>query len=517
MASEASIATSRSAALLCPDGNAGIEDADREAKPLRFGSEETAMDPSKFSHIQWVLNVVSAIEGLDVQLLNSSSSVLMVYYHMDLTQVSQLIVGQSVAQALFGIFWGYLADSFSRVKILSFGCFSWGVIAMACSVASGFRQLLVLRVLNGIAIASIGPVGQSLVADVYPSSERGQHYGCIQMFIMAGHILGLMLGTSFAGKQAGWGIMGWSVLFFVSGLISAIIGGLVPFVAKEPYREMAGDCYSNQRGNEVMKDCLRFWRAAASRTFCILTLQGICGNVTLFAFNYTTMWFQNLDMAGYRAGALTSMLLAGGMAGSLFGGWLGDYSQNHWHRYSGRAFVGQLGTFVAIPLIYISLIGIPRKPAYFAAFAVVLFLLGFVTSWCASGANRPVLCEIVHPDERATVFGIQGALQSGIGAAIASPTITTMAESLYGFNSRQIGPGVAPVDRQRNINALGNALLIATAFPWTICFFLYGLMHFTYASDALRIKRHMLAERAAHLEETFSDDEGKNVVSRRET
>ncbi|PHJ20540.1 major facilitator family protein [Cystoisospora suis] len=448
---------------------------------------------------QAVLNTVSGIEGLDLQLMPASFKILQADFSWALQDLGALVFYQSISQALSGLVWGYLADRTSRVRLLASGCCAWGLVSMFIAMSTQYWQFALLKVLNGIAMASIGPVAQSLISDLFPSNMRGEQFGWLQFFLCGGCIVGALIGGSMASLTVVQGVRGWRLAFFVSGMLSVCAGLLVRIIAVEPRRQedfgggeedeprsLMPDESTSGALREMYRRCRNFCRATLSRTFFILLLQGICGYIPLHAFQFYTMWFQYIGMPDWQASVLTACPLIGSMIGSLFGGWLGDQADKR-SRFHGRPFVGQMGTLLSIPLIYTGLLVIPRRPEFFGLFALDMLLLGFAIAWCPSGVNRPILSEIVASDARASVFATQIVFEGSVAAMLGSPVIAFMAESLFGY--RGVGAS-APSEalKSRNIEALANALLVATAFPWTVCFFLYGLLHFTYKQDHLALE-----------------------------
>lgn len=195
-------------------------------------------------------------------------------------------------------------------------------------------------------------------------------------------------------------LQGWRVAFFSAGVISLFAAALVQIVAKEPRRsqqtkktiivnELPADSVDGLQTPEYPYDftlqatlcqglyaqCASFCHAALSRTFLLLLLQGICGYIPLHAFQFYTLYFEYVGMPDWQASLLTACPLVGGLLGSLFGGWLGDQAEK-WSPCHGRPLVGQCGTLLALPLIYIGLLGIPRRPEYFGFYAVDMLVLG---------------------------------------------------------------------------------------------------------------------------------------------
>ncbi|OEH79047.1 major facilitator family protein [Cyclospora cayetanensis] len=434
--------------------------------PSKKGKNEEFRLRASAARTQAVLNVVCGIEGIDMQLMPASFKVLQSDFHWALQDLGSLVFYQSASQAIAGLIWGVLADRSSRVQLLSLGCAGWGIVSIFLGSSTAFWQFALLKVLNGIAMASIGPVAQSLIADLFPPTMRGEHYGWLQLFLCAGCIMGAMIGGSVANITAIEGVKGWRLAFFSAGVLSLFVASLVQLLAKEPPRnqvtlvnELPLDLVKNsnkqQKGafTDFYQRCHNFCRAALSRTFLLLLLQGVCGYIPLHAFQFYTLYFQYVGMPDWQASLLTACPLVGGLLGSLFGGWLGDQAER-WSEFHGRPLVGQLGTLLALPLIYIGLLGIPRRPEFFGLYAIDMLVLGFAISWCPSGVNRPILSEIVEPDSRATVFATQIAVEGSVSALLGSPVIALLGVPFH-----------AAAERERNTD--------------------YGLMHFTYPKDAI--------------------------------
>ncbi|KAF8820865.1 transporter, major facilitator family protein, partial [Cardiosporidium cionae] len=449
---------------------------------------------------------------------------------------------KSSAHAMSALFWGFLADATSRVTLLSVGCCMWGFVNVFLAMSTSWWHFVILKIFDGIALArslkqrnllsklllfyfclfprassekiyrimyvlSIGPIAQSLIPDMYPTKLRGQQFGWIQMFLSAGSMGGALFGGMFSNARVSGKLLGWRFVFFFCGCLSTCLGLSILYFGEDPPR--AVDDSHKPLKQQMMQSFKNFSQATTTRTFLVLILQGICGNIPLHAFSYYTLWFQYIGMTDTKASVLTACPLLGSMVGAVFGGWLGDRAHSI-SRYSGRPVVGQLSTILAIPLVYDALMVIPRDPAQFSLFALNMFLLGFVVSWAPSGVNRPILSDVVRFDVRATVFATLATFEGSMAAILGSPVIAFMAESLFGFrlsNKSAFGDKNLQVNahyrtgffaceaNKRNhlinsicLQALAEALLIATAFPWTLSFIMYSLLHFTYKEDAIAAK-----------------------------
>ncbi|KAL8453458.1 hypothetical protein Emag_001831 [Eimeria magna] len=443
----------------------------------------------------------------------------------------------SAARTQAGLAWGALADRTSRVRLLAIGCAGWGVVSIFLGTATSYWQFALLKVLNGVALASIGPVAQSLIADFFPPTMRGEHFGWLQLFLCAGCILGALVGGSVASVPVTEGVKGWRLAFFSAGVLSLVAAALVIIVAKEPPRNWMASIGDVQSGTtEGIKEregalcglyqrCRNFCKAAVSRTFLLLLLQGVCGYIPLHAFQFYTLYFQYVGMPDWQASLLTACPLVGGLLGSLFGGWLGDQAER-WNAFHGRPLVGQLGTLLALPLIYIGLLGIPRRPEFFGFYAIDMLFLGFAISWCPSGVNRPILSEIVEPDARATVFATQIAFEGSISAMLGSPVIALLAESIFGYRTGAL-PSHSAADHERNTEALTclkvwsaphmaaasllflfSSIVVFAPFVFETQ---YGLIHFTYPKDAIAYENYRLATSRRRASNASTADAAKTL------
>merc|ERR1711871_361051 len=105
-------------------------------------------------------------------------------------------------------------------------------------------------------------------------------------------------------------------------------------------------------------------------------------------------------------------------------------------------------------------------------------------TWPCYSTNRPVLCEIVPENNRATVMAWELAIECGLAAVICMPLLGYLTESVFGYHeTTQDFATMTPEVRAENAAALRSAMLYMTVLPWLLCFVGYSLMHFTYPHD----------------------------------
>ena len=127
---------------------------------------------------------------------------------------------------------GMISDKLGRR-----GPMLWGILGLAAATllfafANTFWFLLLARILQGCAAAITWTAGLALLADFYPSEERGQAMG----IALSGQAMGILVGPSLGGWL--YQIGGYMFPFFVAAGLGVLDGLLRLLLLKEePHRE----------------------------------------------------------------------------------------------------------------------------------------------------------------------------------------------------------------------------------------------------------------------------------------
>ena len=127
---------------------------------------------------------------------------------------------------------GMISDKLGRR-----GPMLWGILGLAAATllfafANTFWFLLLARILQGCAAAITWTAGLALLADFYPSEERGQAMG----IALSGQAMGILVGPSLGGWF--YQIGGYMFPFFVAAGMAVLDGLLRLLLLKEePHRE----------------------------------------------------------------------------------------------------------------------------------------------------------------------------------------------------------------------------------------------------------------------------------------
>ncbi|KAF4675180.1 hypothetical protein FOL47_008187 [Perkinsus chesapeaki] len=297
---------------------------------------------ARWERVRRLLYVVCAIEGTDMLLLPSCYRAMEVDLGLSPSSLGYLAMGQAFWQASAAPIWGAVSDAMSRRIVLTTGVAGWALFTALTSAASSFWVLFIIRCFNGIALASIMPVSQSVVADVSLSQNRGSTFGFIQSFTSLGQIFASLFGTWLSGIMIAPGYMGWRLAFLLTGVISALLAIALLFFFEEPPRG-AADFHEGIKVDPVMASPSRTWFESLTeeyrklfyylrevRSFVVIVLQGCFGTIPWGAFTFATLWFQYIGFSDRAAGSLIVLYMAAAVVGGVLGGNLGDWATRRW-------------------------------------------------------------------------------------------------------------------------------------------------------------------------------------------
>lgn len=294
---------------------------------------------------------------------------------------------------LLSPFAGFLADRFSRSRVIILSLLAWSTTTWLTSQATTFNELLVTRALMGISEACYIPAALALIADYHRGRTRSLATGV--------HMTGIMLGAGLGGMG---GLLAerysWNFPFSVFGILGLAYCSLLFMLLRDVPRTDSGA--HNAPKTTLYSD---FWTALvslfSSRAFVLaFAFWGTLGLVG-WAINgwmptylkehfHLTQGVAGLSATGYyQAACLVGVLIGGAWA-------------DRWSRSNprGRILVPVLGLCVAAPAILLT-------ASTNILFVALLALIVFGLARAFSDANMmPIICLITDPRYRATGYGL---------------------------------------------------------------------------------------------------------------
>jgi sugar phosphate permease len=142
------------------------------------------------------------------------------------SMMKDLAMDDAMKSTVAGIFfWGYLAlqipcghlaNRWSAKKVIAILLVFWGICAIGCGLVKTYQQLVIMRVLLGVAESGVFPATLVLLANWFPRSERARanaYWNLCQPLAVAGSapITGWLLGS--------WG---WKTMLILEGALPFI-------------------------------------------------------------------------------------------------------------------------------------------------------------------------------------------------------------------------------------------------------------------------------------------------------
>ncbi|MDV3455375.1 MFS transporter [Sphingomonas sp. HF-S4] len=335
---------------------------------------------------------------------------------LQLSDMQFALVG-GVAFALFyvtmGLPIGWLADRFSRRRIVAVGVALWSLCTIASGLASDFAGLFAARLGVGIGEAALAPAAYSLIADLYPPERRGR--------AVALYTLGATIGSSiayFAGglliefASAHGAILGlppWRFVFFAAGAPGILLAALM-LTMREPARRQSA---------RVAKPASFVAFLKARREVSIAYILGYsCINLPFAGF---LLWGPALfdRVHGLRPAQLALPLALLFLVPTALGQWLGATVTDRMLA-KGRADAAFRTAAVCAALLVPVAVAMPLLGDSAAALAALGLLL-FLT--CASVGHHAVVAATVAPNRLrglyvALFFFVQNVMGQAIIAVI---------------------------------------------------------------------------------------------------
>src|SRR5690349_16631430 len=135
------------------------------------------------------------MQALDTTIANVALPYMQGSLSASLDQINWVLTSYIVAAAIMTAPIGWLADRFGR-KILFIICVGgFTVASFLCALAQNIEQMVLFRLLQGMAGAALVPLSQSVLLDAYSAEERGQAMAIWGVGVMLGPIMGPTLGA----------------------------------------------------------------------------------------------------------------------------------------------------------------------------------------------------------------------------------------------------------------------------------------------------------------------------------
>lgn len=242
----------------------------------------------------------------------------------------------SLFYAFMGLPLAYLADRFSRPKIIAVGIVFWSVATALCGLSKNFIQLFFARMGVGVGEAALSPAAYSMFSDMFSKDKLGRALAVYSSgsfigggiaFLVGGYVIGLLKNMSLVEVPIFGAIKAWQTAFILVGLPGVFIGLLFILTIRDPQRKGQRLNAQGQVEKPNIKDTFKFIKKHSRTftchylgfTFYAMALYGLISWTPAF---YMRKYGLTPTEAGYMLG---SILLFANILGVFCAGWLNDW------------------------------------------------------------------------------------------------------------------------------------------------------------------------------------------------
>lgn len=109
-------------------------------------------------------------------------------------QITWVLTSYSMAEAIFIPLASYLTLKIGVRKLLLVSISGFIVTSALCGQADSLAEMVTFRVMQGAFGASVIPLSQSIMVQIYPPTQRGKAMALFSVGVLLGPILGPTLG-----------------------------------------------------------------------------------------------------------------------------------------------------------------------------------------------------------------------------------------------------------------------------------------------------------------------------------
>ena len=141
-----------------------------------------------------VVMAATLIQVIDTTIINVALPHMQGALGASSSEVTWTLTSYLVSAAIFMPLTGYFSDLLGRKKYLILSVFGFTVTSALCGAATTLNEMVFFRFLQGVFGASLVPLSQATLTDIYPPKERGKAMAIWGVGVMIGPIIGPTLG-----------------------------------------------------------------------------------------------------------------------------------------------------------------------------------------------------------------------------------------------------------------------------------------------------------------------------------
>jgi MFS transporter, DHA2 family, multidrug resistance protein len=144
-------------------------------------------------------------------------------------QINWVLTSYIAAAAIMTPPTGFLASRFGLKRLFLIAVTGFTVASMLCGIAQSIGEIVLFRILQGVFGAPLVPLSQSVLMSIYPRERQGFAMALFGLGVMAGPILGPVLGGWLTENYS------WRYVFYINVPVGVLaFAGLTAFLRESP-------------------------------------------------------------------------------------------------------------------------------------------------------------------------------------------------------------------------------------------------------------------------------------------
>ena len=157
-----------------------------------------------------VVSLATFMEVLDTTITNVSLSHIAGTLSASQDESTWVITSYLVANGIVLPLSGWLASVFGRKRFFMLCIAGFTLASFACGAATSLGELIIFRMIQGLAGGGLQPMQQAIILDAFPPEKRGAVFGITGITMIVAPILGPTLGGLITDNYS------WRWIFFIN-------------------------------------------------------------------------------------------------------------------------------------------------------------------------------------------------------------------------------------------------------------------------------------------------------------
>jgi len=146
-------------------------------------------------------------------------------------QINWVLTSYIVAAAIMTSPTGWLAMRLGRTRLFLIAVLGFTLASAMCGLSQSIGQIVLFRLLQGMFGASLVPLSQAVLFDIYPAEQRGSAMALWGVGVMVGPVLGPTLGGWLTENYS------WRWVFYINVPFGIAAAGILATFLKDTPRE----------------------------------------------------------------------------------------------------------------------------------------------------------------------------------------------------------------------------------------------------------------------------------------